>query len=134
MQDSWSDDSVAKETRGLAVLPVLASVLSIINVLLALNFLLVVSLLGWLNFGRAGWATAWIPEAVLLVVLPAAYYIYWHYGPIVAGVALLLSMYSWRQGGERKARVWSLLNGMTIVGYLVVRIILEVQGIRPDIV
>jgi hypothetical protein len=120
--------------RGLRVLRLLVPVSSIINALLALNFFPLVPLLGWLNFGRAGWATAWIPEPVLLLVLPAGYYIYWHYGLIVAGVALALSICWWRQGGAREARVWTLLNGATIAVYLAVRLILAVQGIRPDIV
>jgi hypothetical protein len=70
----------------------------------------------------------------MLHLLPAGYYIYWHYWFIVAGVPLLLSLYSWRQGGGRAARNWSVVNAATIAMYLVVRIILAVQGIRPDIV
>jgi hypothetical protein len=125
---------MTEETRRLRVLRALVRVFSVINVLLAFNFFPLVPLLGWLNFGRAGWATAWIPEAVMLVVLPAGYYVYWHYWFIVAGVPLLLSLYSWRQGGGREARLWSVLSAVTIAMYLVVRIILLVQGIRPDIV
>jgi hypothetical protein len=125
---------MAREARGLPVLSVLAQVSSVVNLLLALNFFPLVPLLGWLNFGRAGWATAWIPDAVMLLVLPATYYVYWHYGLIVAGAALALSVLWWRQGGAGKARAWTVLNGATIVIYLVVRIILAVQGIRPDIV
>jgi hypothetical protein len=70
----------------------------------------------------------------LLLVLPAGYYVYWHYGLIVAGVALALSMCWWRQGGPREARGWIVLNGAALAIYLAVRIILAVQGIRPDIV
>jgi len=134
MQGSWSDDPMAKEARRLRVFRVLVHVFSGINVLLALNFFLLVPLLGWLNFGRAGWATAWIPDAVWLFVLPAGYYIYWHYWFIVAGVALVLSICLWRQSGEQEDRVWTEVNGATIAIYLVVRIILEVRGIRLDIV
>jgi hypothetical protein len=125
---------MTKGARRLRVLGALVPVLSVINLLLALNFFPLVPLLGWLNFGRAGWATAWIPEAVMLVVLPAGYYIYWHYWFIVAGVPLLLSLYSWQQGAGRAARTWSVMNAATIAMYLVVRLILTVQGIRPDIV
>jgi hypothetical protein len=125
---------MAKEARRLRVFRLLVYVFSGINVLLALNFFPVVPLLGCLNFGRMGWALAWMPDAVLLFVLPAGYYIYWHYWFIVAGVALVLSRCLWKQGGAPEARVWTVVNGATIVIYLVVRIILEVRGIRPDIV
>lgn len=123
-----------EEARRLQVLRALVRVLSVINVLLAVNFFPLVPFLGWLNFGRAGWATAWMPEVVMLVVLPAGYYLYWHFWLIVAGVPLLLSLYSWRQGGGREARAWSVVNALTIAMYLAARIILAVQGIRPDIV
>lgn len=125
---------MAREAGRSRVLRVLTPVFSGINLLLALNFFPLVPLLGWLNFGRAGWATAWIPDAVMLVVLPAGYSIYWHYWFIVAGVALVLSVSLWRQGGGQSARVWTLVNGATIAMYLVVRVILELQEIRPDIV
>ena len=125
---------MTEEARRLQLTRVLLRVFSGINVLLALNFFPVVPLLGWLSFGRAGWATAWIPEAVLLFVLPAGYYVYWHYWFIVAGVALLLSICLWRQDGGQEARVWTVVNGATIAVYLIVRIVLELRGIRPDIV
>lgn len=125
---------MAEETRGPKVFRVLVYAFSVFNVLLALNFFPLVPLLGWFNFGHAGWATAWIPEVILLVVLPAGYYIYWHFWFIVAGSALVCSLYLNRRVGSREAKVWAVVNGVTIVMYLVVRIILEVRGIRPDIV
>ncbi len=120
-------------TRAPRVLHGLVRVLSVINLLLALNFFPVVPLLGWLSFGRAGWAMAWIPEAVLLLVLPAAYNIYWHYWFLVAGVAVGLSGYWWRHGGAQEARAWTVANGATMVIYVIVRIVLAAQGIRPDV-
>jgi hypothetical protein len=125
---------MTSEVGSAGMLRVLAPVFSVANLFLALIFFPLVPLLGWLNYGRAGRATAWIPDAVTLTVLPAAYYVYWHYWFIVAGVALVFSVSLWRQRGPRSARVWALVNGATIAMYLVVRIILTAQGIRPDIV
>ena len=125
---------MTREAERSLVLRVLATVLSGINLLLALNFFPFVPLLGWLNFGRAGWATSWIPDAILLFVLPAGYYVYWHYWFIVAGVPLALSTYLWRQGGAQEGRLWTVANAATIALYVVIRIILDVQGIRPDAV
>jgi hypothetical protein len=118
--------------RGLRILRLLVPVSSIINALLAVNFFPLVPLLGWLNFGRAGWTTAWIPEAAMLLVLPAGYFVYWHYGLIVAGAALALALCWWRRTGASEARLWTITNGATIAVYLAVRIILAAQGVRPD--
>jgi len=105
-----------------------------LNVILALNFFPVVPLLGWLNFGHAGWATAWIPDVVLLVLLPAGYFAYWHFWFAVAGLALACSAHVARRAESREARGWAAVNGAAIVLYVVVRIILAARGIRPDIV
>jgi hypothetical protein len=89
-------------------------------------------LLGWLNFGRAGWLTAWVHDVVLLIILPAETYIYWHCGFIVAGVALALSLYLWRQSAVQSAKVWSVVHGITLAMYVVIGIIFAVLGIRPE--
>ncbi len=125
---------MATAARSPAFFRRLVPVLSVINLLLALNFFPLVPLLGWLNFGRAGWATAWIPDAVLLLILPAAYFFYWHYGCLVAGVPLALALWSWKREGGQAARGWAILNAATIGVYLIVRIVLAVLGIRPDII
>lgn len=123
-----------KEARGQRVVRALVRVLSIVHVLLALNFFPLVPFLGWLNFGHASWATAWIPEVVMLLVLPAGYFIHWHFWFVVAGAPLLLSVYWWRRGRGREARAWTVVNGVAMVMVLVVRVVLQVLGVRPDIV
>ena len=83
----------------------LTRILSIANLLLAVLFFPLVPLLGWLNYGVVGWAVAWIPDAVLLTVLPAAYSLYWHYGLVIASLPLVLALWLWRRGeGKRPGR------------------------------
>jgi hypothetical protein len=125
---------MATRGRRLSVFSLLAQVSSVINLVLALNFFPLVPLLAWLNYGRAAWTTAWLPDWLMLLVLPGLYYVYWHFWFIVAGLALLLSTLWWRQTGAPRARLWTALNGAMIAMYLAARIIMAVQGIRPDIV
>jgi hypothetical protein len=125
---------MAEEPRDLKLLRLLMHLFGILNVVLALNFYPIVPLLGWLNFGHAGWATAWIPDVVLLVVLPAGYFIYWHFWFVVAGLALACSVYLSRRSGSRETRIWAVANGATILMYVVLRLCFALRGIRPDIV
>ena len=122
------------ETRDLKSVWILVDILTIVNVLLAFNFFPLVPLLGWFNYGHAGWATAWIPDLILLLVLPAGYYIYWHYWFVVGGSALLGSLYLNRRSSCLGARRLAVVNGAAVLMYLLVRAILAVQGIHPDIV
>ena len=107
---------------------------SAINVLLALNFFPFVPFLGWLNLGHGDWATAWIPDALLLVVLPAGYFIYWHFWFVIAAPAFFGSLYLHRRTGNRNAKILAVVNAVTVVVFWVVRITLRILGIRPDIV
>lgn len=125
---------MAERATGLKMLRVSMPVFSVINVLLALNFFPFVPLLGWLNFGHANWATAWIPEVILLGVLPAGYFVYWHFWFVVVGPALLCSLYVWRWEGSQEAKVWTVVSGVALATYLVARIVLDILGVRPDIV
>ena len=96
---------VRKEAPEAQGLPRAAMVLlGTINVVLVLNFWPVVPLLGWLNFGHAGWLTAWIPDVVLLTLLPAGYALYWHFWFVSAGLALACSAYVSRRWACRTPR------------------------------
>jgi len=112
----------------------LTYIFSVINVLLALNYFPLVPLLGWLNFGHGDWATAWIPDAVILYVLPGAYFFYWHFWYVAAVPALLGSLYLFVRTRSRLAGVLAVVNGGAVLVYWAVRIILNIAGIRPDIV
>jgi hypothetical protein len=116
------------------MLQALVRVASVVNLLLAFNFFPLVPLLGWLNFGRANWATTWIPDAVMLIALPAAYAFFWHFWYVPAGAAIILSVSLWRRSGANEGRLWTALNAAVIAMYLAVRLILALQGVRPDIV
>jgi len=125
---------VEKETRNLKGLKVLAYTSSAIHVLLALNYFPVVPFLGWLNFGHGDWATAWIPDALLLVVLPAGYFIYWHFWFVIAAPAFLGSLYLYKRTGNRNTKILTVVNAVTVVIFWVVRITLGILDIHPDIV
>jgi len=116
------------------VLRAVMVLLGTINVLLALNFWPVIPLLGWLNFGHAGWLTAWIPDVVLLTILPAGYALYWHLWFVSAGLALVCSAYISRRWACRRARIWAGVSCATILLYVAVRVFLQTRGIQPDIV
>lgn len=123
-----------RNTSGLKVFKALVFYWSAINVLLALNFFPMLPFLGWLNYGHADWATAWMPDTVLFVLLPAAYFMYWHFWFIVAIPALLGSLYLHRRTGQRVPRIMALVNAAMVVLFWAVRIGLHISGIHPDIV
>jgi hypothetical protein len=127
-------DKLEKRTANLKPFRVLSYISSAINLVLALSFFPLVPLVGWLNFGHGNWATAWIPDVVLLQVLPAGYFIYWHFWFVAAVPALLGSLYWFKRSGDRKAKVLAVANAGAVVVYWVVRIALGALGIRPDIV
>jgi hypothetical protein len=121
----------AESHRGLMVI---AYTFSALNILLALDFFPVVPCLGWLNFGHGNWATAWIPDFLLLSVLPAGYYLYWHFWFAFSVPAILASFTVYKRTGEKRARLLSVLNVATIAMFWAVRLALAVLAIRPDIV
>ncbi len=124
-------NSGSSDTR---VLRVVTYVTSAINLLLAFNYFPLVPLLSWLSYGHAPRITAWIPDALMLVVLPAAYFVYWHYWFLAAVPAAMASVLLFKRTGDRRARRLALLNlGATLL-YWVVRIALSALGIHPDIV
>lgn len=112
----------------------LAVILTSLNLLLAVNFFPIVPLLGWLNYGRAGRATGWIPDWVMLNLLPGGYSLYWHFGWLLAGAALALSVATKEKAGEGVYQLFYRLNLAALIIYLLVRLVLAVSGIRPDIV
>ena len=105
----------------------LTYLLSIVNGALALNFFPLVPLMGWLNYGHGG--TPWLPDLLLLTLLPAGYYLYWHFWYVVAIPALACSLVLRRHGPVQWPTV---LNLATIILYWLVRLILFLAGIRPD--
>ena len=111
----------------------LVGLLSGIHVLLALNFFPLVPFLGWLNFGRGEWI-AWIPDIILRQVLPAGYYVYWHFWFLISLPAVAGSWYLCHQTqGERGC--WLLpANLIGLAVFTVVRLTLFFLEIRPDIV
>lgn len=115
-------------------LRIVACALSAVNALLAFNFFPLVPFLGWLNYGRAAWATAWIPDVMLLLLLPAGYFLYWHFWFLVAIPALFATVALYRRGGGRQARLLVMLNAATVLLFWLVRTILAILGIHPDIV
>ena len=123
-----------KRTANLGALRVLSYVSSAVNLALALNFFPLVPLVGWLSFGHGNWATAWIPDVVILHVLPGGYFVYWHFWVLAAFPAFFGSLYWFKRSGDRKAKVLAVANAGAVVVYWVVRITLGILGIRPDIV
>lgn len=107
---------------------------SALNVLLAFIVFPIVPLLGWLNYGHGNWVTSWIPEAVLLIWLPAAYYLYWHYWFVAAIPALAGSLYLIQRTANRSAKMLAVANAGAVVWLWAVRIAMGVLNIRPDIV
>ena len=103
-----------------------------LNVSLCLIFFPLIPLLGWLNFGHAGGTTAWIPDWVLLTLLPAAYYLYWHFWYAFSLPALAASLALLRIAHTRLATALIVANAASVLAYTVVRIVLAVLDIRPD--
>ena len=105
----------------------LTYLLSIANVTLALNFFPLVPLLGWLNYGHGG--TPWLSDVLLLTLLPAGYYLYWHFWYVVAIPALACTLTL-----QRYCRVqWlTVLNLATVILYGLVRLIFFLAAVRPD--
>jgi hypothetical protein len=89
--------------------------------------------LSWLTFGHAPRATAWIPDALLLLVLPAAYFAYWHYWFVAAMPASVASLLLFRRTRDGRAKWLVLLNVGAVILYWAVRIGMGILGIRPDI-
>jgi hypothetical protein len=114
------------------VLCSLAVAATALNASLSLIFFPLIPLLGWLNFGHAGGTTPWIPDWVLLTLLPAAYYLYWHFWYAFSLPALAASIALLRIAHTRLATALIVANGASVVAYAVVRIVLAVVGIRPD--
>ena len=108
--------------------------LSALNVLLAFNFFPLVPFLGWLNYGHAGWATAWMPDVLLLLFLPAAYFLYWHFWFLVAVPALFASLALYRHTAQRRARLLVIVNAATMLFFWSVRVVLAILDVHPDIV
>jgi hypothetical protein len=121
-------------TRNEKALSTFTYVASAVNLLLAFNFLVLVPVLSWLTFGHAPRAAAWIPDALLLVVLPAAYFAYWHYWFVAAVPAAVGCALLFRRTGDGRAKWLVLLNVGAVVLYGMIRIALCILGIRPDIV
>jgi hypothetical protein len=124
-------NSGTSDTR---VLRVVTYVTSAVNLLLALNYFPLVPLLSWLSYGHAPRATAWIPDALMLVILPAGYFVYWHYWFLAAVPAAMSSLLLFRRTRNRRMRQLALLNVGAAILYWVVRIALSALGIQPDIV
>jgi hypothetical protein len=114
------------------VLRSLAVSASALNLSLSLTSFALVPLLGWLNYGHAGWATTWIPDWALLTLLPAAYYLYWHFGYAFSLPALVASAALFRLTHSRLSTALIVANGASVVTYAIVRIALAALGIRPD--
>ena len=104
-----------------------------VNLLLAANFFAFVPFLGWLNYGQGGTA-CWIPDVVLLAILPGAYFMYWHFGALIALLALFVSHSLWRRSRDSRAAILTALNAATLVLYVAVRIAFALLEIHPDIV
>lgn len=132
--DLRQDGRDDRQSAPMRALQPTALILTIVNVLLALNFFPLVPFLGWLNYGHADWATAWIPDVVLLLVLPAAYFVYWHYWFAIAVPATLMALYLYRRTGDPRARTLTLINGATILVFWIVRIVMAIFDVHPDIV
>jgi hypothetical protein len=120
--------------RDLKTVRRLVNGLSVIHLLLALNFFFVVPFLGWLNYGRASGATAWIPDVVMLFILPAAYFVYWHFWFVVAVPAIFSSLYLHQRTGDAYARRLAIAHSAIIGLFWVVRLVFAIMGIHPDIV
>jgi hypothetical protein len=112
----------------------LTYLLSAINALLALNFVVIVPFLGWLNYGRANWATAWLPGVLLDLVLPAGYYVYWHYWFLVLLPAFFTACILYRRVQGRRAMALIVLNTATMIAFWATRLALALFDIHPDIV
>jgi fatty acid desaturase len=125
---------VQTATRDPETLRTLVNSLSTLHLLLALNFFFVVPFLGWLNYGRASWATAWIPDIVMLFILPAAYFVYWHFWFVVAVPAIFSSLYLHHRTGDGHARRLAIANSATVGLFWIVRLVFASMGIHPDIV
>jgi hypothetical protein len=104
-----------------------------VNLLLAANFFAFVPFLGWLNYGHGG-SQGWIPDVVLLAILPGAYFVYWHFGALIALIALFISHNLWQRGRDSRLAILSALNAVTLVLYVAVRIAFALLEIHPDIV
>jgi hypothetical protein len=127
-------DGMSRGTTDAKVLRVAAYVASAINLLLALNYFPLVPCLSWLTFGNVASAARQLPDALLLIVLPAGYYVYWHYWFVTTVPAAILSLLLFRRTGDQRARYLALLNAGMIVLYFAVRMALGLLGIHPDIV
>jgi hypothetical protein len=111
-----------------------AKVFSTINLVLALNFFPIVPLFGWLNYGHAIWAVSWIPDSILLLWLPAGYYVYWHGGAIIGLIALGMTWGLYRHIQDHSTLIMTVFNGTAVLVYFVIRLIFAFLGIHPDIV
>lgn len=108
--------------------------LTTINLALAFNFFPLVPLLGWYNFGHANWALSLIPDVVMLAVLPAGYFLYWHAGFILAAVAAVGCWGLYRPWRKRRDQVLLFLNLAAGLMVMVVRIIFFLANVHPDVV
>ncbi len=108
--------------------------LTAINLALAFNFFPLVPILGWFNFGHANWVVSWIPDVVMLAVLPAGYFLYWHAGLILTAVAAAGCWGLFRRWQKRRDRVLLFLNLAAGLMVVVVRIILFLTNVHPDVV
>lgn len=122
------------ETPSLSWIRPITKLVSVLHLTMALNSVLVVPLLAWLNYGRASWATAWIPSVWMVVVLPAAYAAHWHFWYVFAVPACGGSLLLWKRLGGRNERILLLLNAGAALAYAFVRVALLFLNIRPDIV
>ena len=91
-------------SSGARVLRVITYVTTTLNSLLALNYSPLAPLSSWLTFGHAPWATGRLAHVLLLIVLPAAYYVYWHYWFATAVPAAILSLLLLRCTGDQWAK------------------------------
>jgi hypothetical protein len=112
----------------------LANTVTAINLVLAFNFFPLVPFLGWLNYGHADWATAWIPDVVMLLILPAAYFLYWHAGFVLAIAAVTLTWLALKPTDARGQFLPLALNGGSLAMYVILRAAYSVLDIHPDIV
>ncbi len=108
--------------------------LTAINLALAFNFFPLVPMLGWFNFGHANWAVSWIPDVVILAVLPIGYFLYWHFGALLAGLATWGCWWLYRRTHARRDRILLFLNLTAGLLVIVVRIILLLLDVYRDIV